>query len=374
MQMQKSRTDSLTHLIRLVDNSPGQRLSFRDFMAACLYDEQHGYYNQNTVKIGKDGDFYTSSSIGRIMGMMLAQAIQRIIREEGWDDGLWQIAEWGGGTGRLALHILDHLSKEEPQLYEQLTYTIIDRSPFHRTLQGDMLGQHRNVRFHEPDEWLAEQHAIPTIVCSNELLDAFPVHRIRFMDGRFEEVFVNWDEPNEIFRETYSPITDIELLKYIEDEQLPSRERQQFEVNLEAQHWIRAAAAHLNPGVLLTVDYGDTREELYGPHRMHGTLMCYRKHQAHDNPYVHVGEQDITAHVNFSACIRAGEEVGLLRWTLETQREFLVESGILERLQAHDGTDPFGAEARNNRAIRQLLMSDQMSELFKVLIQRKNKR
>lgn len=371
MQMQKSRTESLTHLIRLVENSPAQTLSFRDFMAACLYDEHYGYYNQNTVKIGKDGDFYTSSSVGPIMGMMLAQAILCMVQEEGWDQGPWQIVEWGGGTGRLALHVLDHLSKEEPLVNEQLAYILIDRSPFHRTLQADMLAQHRNVRFQEPDEWLAEQHAIPTIICSNELLDAFPVHRIRFMEGRFEEAFVTWDESNEIFRETYVPITDTELLNYIEQEQFPKRERQQFEVNLEAELWIRAAAAHLNPGVLVTIDYGDTRDELYGPHRMRGTLMCYRKHQAHDNPYVHVGEQDITAHVNFSACIRAGEEAGLVRWTLETQREFLVKNGILERLQAHDGSDPFGAEARNNRAIRQLLLSDQMSELFKVLIQHK---
>jgi SAM-dependent MidA family methyltransferase len=371
MQMTKMISGVMSTLIDLMERSPDKRITFHDFMAVCLYDPEHGYYNTDRIKIGKEGDFYTSSSLGSFMGKMLAKTFVRLLREEGWDQGNWQIVEWGGGTGRLSLHILDHLQVIEPSLYEKLQYTIVDRSSFHRSLQQEALLLHPQVRFQEPEQWLAHHQSVPTIVCSNELLDAFPVHRIRYYQGRFQQIYVSWDSKREQFQEQYDERLEPELLNFIEQEQLPTRERQHFEINLEADRWIRKMAERLNPGALVTIDYGDVREELYGPHRMNGTLMCYKKHQAHDNPYINVGEQDITAHVNFSSCIHSGIQAGLQNWELETQRRFLVSNGILELLVSHDGTDPFGAAARNNRAIRQLLLSDQMSELFKVLIQRK---
>lgn len=365
----QNNTDSKSKLIRLIEGSPDRQISFKSYMAYCLYDEQYGYYHRSTVKIGKDGDFYTSSSVGPMMGRTLAAAIRKLLQQEGWADGPWQIAEWGGGNGRLALHMLDCLRQEAPDPYARLTYTLVERSPYHRTLQRDALREHERVRFQTPEEWLAESSAIPTIVCSNELLDAFPVHRLRYAQGRFEELFVRWDPSRERLEEVYAPITERQLHDAIRAYGLPEREGQLFELNTDAASWIRSVAERLNPGALITIDYGDTADELYGPHRMRGTLMCYRKHQAHDDPYVHIGEQDMTAHVNFSACIQAGIEAGLTQWTLQTQRAFLVENGILDQLQAHDGRDPFSPEARANRAIRQLLLSDQMSELFKVLIQ-----
>jgi SAM-dependent MidA family methyltransferase len=353
-----------------IESSADKRISFYDFMNICLYDPEHGYYTSDRVKIGKEGDFYTSSSISSFMGKMLARAFVRILREEGWAQDKWQIVEWGGGTGRLAQHILDQLRLDEPVLYERLQYTMIESSPYHSVLQREALQHHPHVRYMVSEEWLGERPSMATIVCSNELLDAFPVHRIRVHQGRLEQIYVAWDHDQMQLREAYDDLKDPELLAYIEQEQLPRRERQHFEINLDAAKWIRTVANQLSPGALVTIDYGDVREELYGPHRMLGTLMCYRKHQAHDNPYIYAGEQDITAHVNFSACIEAGVQAGLLSWTLETQRQFLVSNGILELLASHDGSDPFSAVARSNRAIRQLLLSDQMSELFKVLIQK----
>jgi SAM-dependent MidA family methyltransferase len=108
--------------------------------------------------------------------------------------------------------------------------------------------------------------------------------------------------------------------------------------------------------------------ELYAPHRMRGTLLGYRRHVAAERPYEHVGEQDLTAHVNFSACERAGLAAGAARSELLTQRDFLLRHGVLELLQDGGFGDPFGPVAKRNRAIRQLLLSDQISELFKVLM------
>jgi SAM-dependent MidA family methyltransferase len=124
---------------------------------------------------------------------------------------------------------------------------------------------------------------------------------------------------------------------------------------------------------MIIIDYGAEEDELYAAHRMRGTLMCYRQHHAYDNPFIHVGEQDITSHVNFTACIDAASSAGFTGSKLQTQRDFLVEQGILEKLQAHFDLNPFGEAAKKNRAIRQLLLSDQMSELFKVLILIKDK-
>ncbi|WP_127582734.1 class I SAM-dependent methyltransferase [Paenibacillus koleovorans] len=374
--MQNSKHEWPASLIARVQAGADGAISFRDFMDACLYDEQFGYYNRDTVKIGKEGDFYTSASIGPFMGMMLAECCLRLRQEEGWGGERWQIVEWGGGTGRLAVQVLDHLQAAAPEAYETINYVLVDGSAYHRVSQQKQLERHASIiRTCSPEEWLRQPSsiAIPTIVCSNELLDAFPVHRLRYKNGRFEELHVAWDETKGAFQDRYIPLTEepshTELQRYIEEERLPRREDQLFEVNLAIGPWLSQIRARMNRGAIITIDYGDVREELYASHRMQGTLLCYYRHRAYDNPYVHVGEQDMTAHVNFSAVIRYGEQLGISRWKLQTQREFLIEHGILERLQEHDGADPFGAAARNNRAIRQLLWSDQMSELFKVLVQ-----
>jgi SAM-dependent MidA family methyltransferase len=123
--------------------------------------------------------------------------------------------------------------------------------------------------------------------------------------------------------------------------------------------------------MIITIDYGDRSGELYAEHRMNGTLLCYRDHRAYDDPYAFPGEQDITSHVNFDACIRTGEQTGITDWTYKSQKQFLVDAGILDRLANTATLDPFSQAARNNRMIRQLLLSDGMSELFKVLVQYK---
>ena len=101
------------------------------------------------------------------------------------------------------------------------------------------------------------------------------------------------------------------------------------------------------------------------------TLLCYRNHLAFDDPYHHLGEQDITAHVNFDWCVEAAQQSGFKGIELKTQKQFMLEQGIMEWLREHDGRDPFSAVARNNRSIRQLLLSDGMSELFKVMTMHK---
>jgi SAM-dependent MidA family methyltransferase len=139
-------------------------------------------------------------------------------------------------------------------------------------------------------------------------------------------------------------------------------------LNLDAADWVEKLASRLKQAILVFIDYGDETEELIAPHRMDGTLLCYYKHRVHNDPYLLPGEQDITSHVNFSHIRRVAIQTGCRELSYGTQKKFLVESGILEKLSAHSLTDPFHPTVRRNRAIRQLLLSDGMSELFKVQI------
>lgn len=328
-------------------------------------------------KIGPDGDFYTSAHIGTLMGEMLAACFVQYWREQ---EELEQvvIAEWGGGTGRLAKQLLDELAAAYPDYYDKVTYHLVDTSSYHRSIQDEMLNLHAERVFrYRPEDWLSQaelpRHAI---VFSNELLDAFPVHLIvRGKQHAFEEIHVGWDEARGQFIEQSHPLpADSPLLAMIDESpqlyKLPTGTR--AEINPDALVWIDRIARIMQTGMLITIDYGELEELLYTTLRPKGTLMCYYRHQAHDNPYVHLGEQDITAHVNFSACMRTGEKAGMTTVSYETQRQFLLRNGILERLQAHTETDPFHPAVRRNRAIQQLLLGDRMGEVFKVLIQTKS--
>jgi SAM-dependent MidA family methyltransferase len=355
-----------------IKQSPHQAISFHKFMGMCLYHPEAGYYANRRTKIGKEGDFYTSSSIGSIMGEMLARYFAEEISKQFAQQGTIQVVEWGGGTGQLAKHMLDEMQEVYPGIYDRIQYISIEESAFHVEMQKNSLKEHHSsVLWMSSEEWFAQGNREETIIYSNELLDAFPVHRIVYKQKLYYELYVEWNEQSKQFMEKEIPITSGPLLQYLEEEGISLIEGQKAEINLQAGQWIERIGKWLEKGLLVTIDYGDQSEEIYAAHRMAGTLMCYRNHQAYDNPYIHVGEQDMTAHVDFSSCIRSGLKVGFNKWSLVDQKTFLIQAGIMDKLQNHDVTDPFHPMAKKNRAIRQILWSDQMSELFKVLVQKK---
>jgi SAM-dependent MidA family methyltransferase len=348
--------------------SPLNAIRFRDYMQLCLYEPQYGYYMKERKKIGREGDFYTSSHIGSVLGQALATFItkQASTRPNG---APFTIAEWGAGTGRLASQILDAIAEEEPLLYESIAYCIMETSPYHRAMQEQTLVKHQDkLSFIDPHS--GDETPYPLgVVLSNELLDAFPVHRLRRRGEELMELYVTWAPDHAGFREVELPCSDPRLTGYLEAGSTKLLDGQTVDISLEAAGWLEGQVSRLSEAVLITIDYGADAKGLFGSHRMSGTLMCYKDHIAYDNPYIYAGEQDITAHVDFSGCIRAGIEAGAAQWRYMTQKEFLLQNGVLERLVEHDGRDPFSASARQNRAIRQLLLTDKMSELFKVLIQ-----
>jgi SAM-dependent MidA family methyltransferase len=304
----------------------------------------------------------------------------------------------------LACHILDEIQRLNRPAYESLSYIMVEKSEFHRKLQRERLTPHRDrvmwvqlppqgvrgkrvglnvqdvqdvkrrldgrygrAELNGEDEFSANF----TVVLANELLDAFPVYLVRHERDGLKEIRVGWDKSAEQFVERVAPLREPTVLHWLNDEQVDLQVGQTAEVNLEAGVWIRERVNQVRNGMIVTIDYGDRSSELYAEHRMNGTLLCYKDHRAYADPYAFPGEQDMTAHVNFDACIRAGEQAGVSRWTYATQKQFLVDAGILDRLTDTVIRDPFSEAARNNRMIRQLLLSDGMSELFKVLVQYK---
>jgi SAM-dependent MidA family methyltransferase len=368
--------DSNEQLIQMIrqeiEQSSVKAIPFHQYMELCLYAPQLGYYTGTRSKVGKKGDFYTSSSIGGLLGEILACHMVKKLAENKSEN--YEIVEWGGGNGQLAQQILDKLLSDFPEFYGRLHFIEIERSEYHRDLQRVNLHKHLDlISFWSPEQWREQGNRTDTYIFSNELLDAFPVHRVRNKTGILYELFVGWDETKHAFYECEIRCENIQLLDYLEREKIELHEGQTAEINLAADQWLAETASWLEAGHLITIDYGDIASEIYAIHRMQGTLLCYKDHQAYDNPYIHVGEQDITAHINFSACIHSGIKGGVEEWMLQTQKEFLVQEGILELLQDDHSRDPFGPVAKRNRAIRQLLLGDQMSELFKVLHQMKKK-
>lgn len=359
-----------TAVRRKIDAGSLAAITFRDYMELCLYHPQWGYYMQPREKIGKAGDFYTASNIGGVLGEALAYYIAR---QADSLTGPVCMMEWGAGTGRLAAQLLDGIREHFPELYLRIHYIAVEKSPWHQQSQKQQLADHLHiVRQWTPEEAVEAGGAGQAdFLLSNELLDAFPVHRLRQRNQALMELYVGWDVSAGGFHELELPCADEALIRYLRDSGIELADGQTADISLEAPLWLGERLGELKSGELITIDYGDTALELFGTHRMNGTLLCYKNHLAGENPYIYAGEQDITAHVDFSACIRSGIQAGVNRWQLMTQKEFLLESGVLERLVSHDGRDPFSPASKRNRAIRQLLLSDGMSELFKVLIQKK---
>ncbi|WP_230191655.1 SAM-dependent methyltransferase [Paenibacillus sp. CECT 9249] len=365
MSHYRGSANLIQHIYDQIDRSGRKAIPFSTYMESCLYHPEYGYYMTPRMKIGKDGDFYTSSSIGTVMGETLASYIVKRIDAEGWKDGEVAIVEWGAGNGNMAVHAMLELER----MKRPIRYAIVEQSPYHRELAGAALDANGlRAEWWSSAEFARRAARTKIVLIANELLDAFPVERLRVKEGRLEQLHVARGNNADGFAPAWLPAEGAIADRY---GRLPWTEGQQFEANDAALAWLRRMAAAMSEGYMIAIDYGDEADELFGAHRMNGTFVCYYKHRAHDDAFLLPGEQDMTAHVDFTACIAAGEEAGLESVSYGTQKQFLVEAGILERLQNDWGGDPFGETARRNRAIRQLLLSDQMSELFKVWIARK---
>jgi SAM-dependent MidA family methyltransferase len=342
------------------------KVSFAEFMAQALYHSQYGYYMSPRDRIGKAGDFFTSSSVNALFGRLVA----RQLAEMGaiLCRGVFQIVEQGAGEGHLALDILDALAEESPELYGRLSYTLVEVSQDNRARQAANLADHADkVIWAVEDDWTISSGCL----ISNELIDAFPVHVLEKHAGKILEVLV--DSDGKFFSEVLDDECSAALSDHFAWLGHEPFEGSRAEVNLLAPEWMRKVGERIAQGFVLTIDYGYPAEELYASHRRNGTLMCYHRHQADDNPYDAVGEKDITAHVDFSALQKAGKEAGLDTLWFGEQYRFLLGLGFFEELVRLEAAATDENEARLLRlTLKNLIMPETgMGETFKVLVQGK---
>ncbi len=341
-------------------------ITFAEFMGLCLYHPQHGYYMAARERIGKGGDFFTSTSVHSLFGALLARQLEQMWQILG--GGAFTVAEQGAGEGHLCLDILN-AAAARPEFYRQIRYRLVEISPENRRRQQQLLAPHA-----EKVDWCSveELHGMEGCFLSNELLDAFPVHLVEKRDGRIFEVFVKLRDGE--IAEDLRPPSNPGILDYFHRAGVEPVEGNRAEVNLAAVDWMQQVGRILRRGFVLTIDYGYPTAELYAPFRRDGTLMCYSRHQAGENPYLRIGCQDLTAHVDFGTVQRAGEEQGLFTLFFGEQYRFLLALGFVEalvELQAQVATEK---EARALRlTLKNLILPDGgMGETFKVLVQGKD--
>jgi SAM-dependent MidA family methyltransferase len=330
-------------------------ISFRDFMEMALYYPELGYYNSQKDRIGKQGDYYTSSNVTSIFGEMLGRQLEKMWQILG--EKKCTVVEMGAGMGLLSQDVLGYLKKNR-ELYQQLDYCIIEKSLVMQKEQKERLGD--EVRWCNS---MQELSGMTGCVFSNELVDAFPVHQV-VMGEELTEVFVDYRDG---FREVLRPASS-ELKNYFTELGVALPQGYRTEVNLDAIKWIQEIGSVLKKGFILTIDYGYPSSELYQEYRSSGTLMCYYKHTANDNPCEHIGEQDITSHVNFSALEHWGRKSGLELCGFTDQAHFLLGLGIeeyLKKLQENDSKNYL----KKMLQVKTLIM--EMGETFKILIQKK---
>lgn len=205
--------------------------------------------------------------------------------------------------------------------------------------------------------------SVTGLLFSNELIDAFPVHRVQVKDGRTEELCVDYQDGR--FVECVKPLSTAALAHHLQRLNTVWPEGYRTEVNLLAMDWMEQVSRRMDRGFVLTVDYGHTAQDLYGSDRKDGTLLCYFRQQANDEPFIRVGEQDMTAHVDFSSLAVVGETHGLQVTGFTNQMSFLMGLGVEQMIEK---LEPDSSEFR---AAIHLLKPNGMGSIFKVLIQHK---
>lgn len=336
----------------------GGLLSFARFMELALYAPGLGYYSGGSLKLGGEGDFITAPECSPLFARCLARQVAQVLTALGEGD----VLEVGAGSGVMAADLLESLAAVAclPS-----RYFILERSGELRARQQALLRK-RLPHFFDRVVWLTRlpKSGFRGVVVANELLDALPVHCFTLAEEGIAELYVKRD--SEQWQWCLGTPSTAELAERIETLRcdLNLAVGYSSEINLAAEAWIRSIADILAAGMLLLVDYGFARREYYHPERANGTLMCHYRHRAHGDPFILVGLQDITAHVDFTAMAEAGYGVGLGVAGYTTQAAFLLAAGITQLLDnATDDT----TRLEQAQWVKKLTMPHEMGELFKVL-------
>ncbi|MUG95964.1 class I SAM-dependent methyltransferase [Scytonema sp. UIC 10036] len=359
-----SNTALCDAIAQQIATSPQNRITFAEYMDLALYHPTHGYYTKKAIDIGKQGDFFTNVHLGADFGELLAvQFVQmwEILQQP----VSFSLVEMGAGQGLLAVDILKYIQQEYPDFFKALDYVIVEKSSTLKQQQQQRL-QEFSVRWCNLEE--IPSNSIAGCFFSNELVDAFPVYQFVLEQGQLLEVYVT--TPNfSVSTSPNPPIPFIEVADTPSTQQLVEYfeliginikngypDGYRSEVNLAALDWLSAVATRLQHGYVLTIDYGYPANRYYNPRRSQGTLQCYYQHHRHNNPYINIGQQDITAHIDFTALERWGEQCGLDTIGFREQALFLMALGLGDRIANLSYTKlPLSQLLQRRDALHQLL-------------------
>ncbi len=302
-------------------------LTFADYMRMALYEPGYGYYMTGQARMGWSGDYFTSADVSSLFAHCLGRQFFAF-----WEKlkrpAPFVVLEQGAGRGNLAEDLRGWATHEANDFARALVYETTDI----RAGQ-DSLHPSNQPRAH--------------VLFSNELLDAFPVHVVEVREGQLYEVYVDYQDGR--LRETLAAPSSPQVASYLDEARIPWRSFPtgwRAEVNLDTSRWLEQASALLHThGFLLAIDYGEKARELYTRERRRGTLLCYYQHQTNERPLLFPGEQDITAHVDFSALIARGRALGLRLHRYTTQRQWLEECGLSAELASRRARDFAPADA-----------------------------
>ena len=357
-------------------------IPFSRYMEICLYEPEMGYYSRPRERFGKAGDFYTSSDVHAVFGRLLARQFAEMWHALDSPERM-ELIELGPGRGLFARDVLDWSAKQFPEFFHALHYSLVEQSEHLRAKLAERLKEHVEAGKVSAVATLEElashpfaderrKHGAPgkgprwgedVIILANEFFDALPVEvidhrgavRVGVASGKFVESFAPPPAAENEFLDRYS---------------VHPQQDERVEVCLGALGWMERIASFLRErrGFVLLIDYGYTREQqLAGRHR--DTLMTYRQHRAGAAPYQAPGEQDITAHVNFTALRARGAELGLEDVALLTQSQFLI--GIGEETQFADAFQDCALPQERAKValqLRHLIAPEGMGETFQVLL------
>ena len=354
------------------------KITFAQFMDLALNWPRGGYY-RGPSPTGAGGDFYTAPGAHPAFGALLCMQVYQMWRLLESPNPFW-VVEAGAGNGLLSRDVVSFASSLPNDFHRSLKYLCLDPSLGQGMKGGGGTGVDPNPLSAPPVYDEARIHPLATnglplagvvgCIVSNELLDAFPVHVVEKRGGQLQEVYVTLRDGC-IVEEMDDPSTPA-LRFRLESVGIELVEGQRAEVNLAMASWLKQAAQALTRGYVVTIDYGREAAELYSQKRFRGTLTTFYRHTQTDNPYVRIGQQDMTAQVDFTTLKRLGEGLGLANLGYLTQGRFLSNLGLrqwIARLPALGLAQP--QRDANRMGMLQLIRPNGMGD-FKVLVQAKD--
>ena len=342
-------------------------ITIADYMRECLYHPVHGYYSKAESK--RFADYYTSVDVHPIFARLLARQFAEMWERLG-RPAEFMLVEAGAGVGRFAGQVLDFCEARLPDFYDALRYVAMERSTSRRE-QAAIHSRSHSAAGHFTASAEIPAHIAAGCIFSNELVDALPAHRVVMDGGAMKEIFVGFHDGR--FVDVLAPLSTCAISEYFARQNITLCEGQHAEAGLEACDWISEIGRRLERGYVLTIDYGHHAAELFDDHHMRGTLLAYQNHRVSEDFYASPGEQDLTAHVSFTALELWGKRAGLETAGFTSQTAFLLALG--QGNEFADLYDEGQTEAERTKArlqLKTLIHPEGMGELFQVLVQRKS--